>query len=105
MLHSLFRRRAIANLIFPGIPMLLSLLHVIIIPNSYAHPSAVAFLSGLLCLTGFSFLFITKFVNFKKGILISFGCKSMSPNQTLLYRLAYALMIPGVLGIAAAIAV
>jgi hypothetical protein len=52
---------------------------------------------------GFVFFLVAKIINIRKGILISFGSKSMTNQQRMVYQAGYGLMIIGLIGIVFAV--
>lgn len=60
--------------------------------NHVPHPYAF-----IVVLSGFTLFIFTKFSNFRKGKIISFGTVGMSENMENLYRIGYWLMVVGLI--------
>src|SRR5258705_11662650 len=93
----MFRREAIANLLFAfGLPVL-GLVMAIVIVNGGLHPIAATRAACTLYVVGFILFAKSKLALIMQGDLVSFGSGRMSPTNRRLYRVGYALMLLGVL--------
>lgn len=69
----------------------------ITIPNIFAHPKGSFIIIWTVIITGLILFIITKITVFKKGLLMSFGTKAMTPFYRKLYYIGYTLIVLGCL--------
>jgi hypothetical protein len=96
--RSYFYREAVGNMIFAYAPIVMGLVMLIFGNTAMRNPSRFGYISLFLFILGFVLFVIAKVINFKKGVLISFGSGSMSSRQRLTYRVGYVCMGVGFLG-------
>jgi len=79
--------------------IIVSLLFALISPGLKRNPigfaSVLVSLGGIIAVSGFACLLLSKISLFRQGIWISCGAKQMSDRNARLYRVGYALLVCG----------
>ena len=83
----------------PFIIIIIGIIAAIVIPNAMSKPIGSYKLCFVLTSIGLVLFVVSKISVFKKGLLLSFGYKAMTPFYRVMYFIGYIVMILGSMGI------